>query len=60
MANAKQCDRCGTLYVDSNSSLFCEWVITHNRGLFEDRIDLCPDCLTKFKKWWNDGKGEAQ
>lgn len=54
---AKKCDRCGKLY-ESKTPEFTQigniyaygiaWEL-HTTNCF---IDLCPDCLNDFKKWF--------
>lgn len=54
---AKKCDRCGKLYECEEPKLMkigkvtaygIAWEIYGNNCF----IDLCPDCLNDFKKWF--------
>lgn len=54
---AKKCDRCGKLYENEKPKLTkignidtygIAWELYFNNRF----IDLCPDCLNDFKKWF--------
>lgn len=68
MAKAKQCDRCGAFYVETEPTPFQQLIksaadsfmqITganekeQTRQIIEGVVDLCPDCSTSLKKWLN-------
>lgn len=58
---AKKCDRCGKLYeyekpkftkIGNIDTYGIAWELHCNNRF----IDLCSDCLTGFKKWFEEGK----
>lgn len=60
MSRAKQCDRCGGFYSDSNTWYDGEvaelkTMEVNNRCGFSQTLakywDLCPDCTYKLNKW---------
>lgn len=55
--NAKKCDRCGKLYEDEVPKLtkigkINIYGIAWELNCHNSFIDLCPDCLNDFKKWF--------
>ena len=61
MANAKQCDRCGKLYVPKETALATlaekfSMIAKSDMQLALDAIasflDLCPECRVSFEKWF--------
>lgn len=58
---AKKCDRCGKFYEHEKPKLTKIGNINAHRIAWElycnNRfIDLCPDCLNDFKKWFEEKK----
>lgn len=53
MANAKQCDRCGSYYQNYNG-LYCEHHFYNTGCLYDSckninrNFDLCPECMKKL------------
>lgn len=61
MAYAKKCDRCGALYeitdpkqieIKGISVYGVSWMLSRN----DTPIDFCPECLRKFKEWFEKEK----
>lgn len=58
--NAKKCDRCGKLYEYEEPKLtkigkigkIDTYGIAWELHCYNCFIDLCPDCLNDFKKWF--------
>ncbi len=61
MAKAYECDRCGTLYSETDknntSGLNNLYIMKPNRTR---PLDLCYVCQSKFDEWWNAGKEGAE
>lgn len=57
MADAKQCDRCGSYYSDSPSKPTVKLTdeitkqITYIGNTYY-ACDLCQECWNEFAKWW--------
>ena len=47
--NARKCDRCSDFYLPENGIKKYTIVWLGNRG--EQKMDLCPTCSKKLKKW---------
>ena len=66
MADAKKCDRCG-MYYDNYERNICEndfdglekasgLRLIDQRNRQSGANDMCPSCMEKFIKWWEEGK----
>ena len=65
MANAKKCDRCGTLYEEREANTF-NYIAQHMAriynaktydrevALLEETFDLCPDCSKSLLRWFKE------
>lgn len=49
MSKARKCDRCGAFYEPYKTDTI---ILTKNVTSI-DGVDLCPDCMDTFKKWFN-------
>lgn len=54
MANAKKCDRCGTLY--EQTTIPAVNVIIDNHPYGGCKIDLCPKCQDELERFVSVGK----
>ena len=52
MASAKQCDRCGKFYKANNLPKIEKLVLYDYRAFQYNKVDMCPDCSQKLKKWF--------
>lgn len=72
MANAKKCDRCGTFYTNCkpiNIHLVTDprydngekqLSLTISRTYGDIPVDLCPECVDKLIRYFNDGWEEQK
>ena len=49
MSVAVKCDRCKNFYEAPKKDQVC--VVTGYGTYFQDKIDLCPDCVSELKNW---------
>lgn len=47
--NAKKCDRCKSLYEERCTPDL--QLIRYRHPYGDERIDLCPECLSELEKW---------
>ena len=63
MAKAKKCDRCGNLYENYNGIQMGKGGYHYNtiyvaNDFITRGFDMCPECMTKLKKFLTEMKGE--
>lgn len=49
MSVAVKCDRCKNFYEVPKKDQVC--VVTGYGTYFQDKIDLCPNCILELKNW---------
>lgn len=70
MADAKKCDRCGSLYEIKETNFIEDMAESAKRLMiydsfrdvcdkFESDFDVCPKCMQSFKTWWKDEKNDG-
>lgn len=61
MANAKECDRCGSFYKKESRTFDNYYSITKNTPfIYGGNFDLCPDCEIKLSEWVNEFKRKEE
>ena len=62
MANARQCDRCNSLYENYNmindelkpNAIIFTTLLDSSDYFSRSCLDLCPNCMEEIKKWFRE------
>ena len=62
MANARQCDRCNSLYEKYNlmndelkpNAIIFTTLLDSSEYFSRSCLDLCPNCMEEIKKWFRE------
>ena len=66
MANARQCDRCNSLYEKYNlmndelkpNAIIFTTLLDSSDYFSRSCLDLCPNCMEEIKKWFREKGGD--